>query len=52
VEPDRVRELVERDPAVRAGRFRLQIIPWMVPAGAMTFARTRLPRAASEVSED
>ena len=52
VEPDRARELAERDPAVRAGRFRLQIIPWMVPAGAMTFARTHLPRAASEVSEE
>lgn len=49
VEPDRARALKEQDPAVRAGRFSVQVIPWMVPKGAMHFAATRFPRSAAEV---
>jgi uncharacterized protein YciI len=45
VEPERARELKERDPAVQIGRFSVKVIPWMVPAGAMSFSPTRFPRS-------
>jgi uncharacterized protein YciI len=51
VEPDRARELKEKDPAVLAGRFSVKVIPWMVPAGAMSFFRTHFPRSMSEVQD-
>lgn len=49
VDPERARELKEQDPAVQAGRFAVKVIPWMVPAGAMTFSPTRFPRSLAEV---
>ena len=52
VEPERARELKEQDPAVRAGRFSLEVIPWMVPAGAASFSPTRFPRSMTEASGD
>jgi uncharacterized protein YciI len=48
VDPERARALKEQDPAVRAGRFSVKILPWIVPTGAMTFARTRFPRSMAE----
>ena len=48
VEPDRARELKEQDPAVRIGRFSVKVIPWMLPAGAMTFSPTRFPRSVAD----
>ncbi|HKG43653.1 MAG TPA: YciI family protein [Gaiellaceae bacterium] len=48
VEPERARELKEADPAVEAGLFSVEVIPWLVPAGAMTFSRTRFPRSIEE----
>jgi uncharacterized protein len=50
VEPERARELKEQDPAVQIGRFTVKVIPWMVPAGAMTFSRTRFPRSLAEAN--
>lgn len=49
-DPAQVQRLVEEhpDPAVAAGRFRVEVIPWMVPSGAMQFAHTRLPRSMKE----
>jgi uncharacterized protein YciI len=34
-DPDRLRGLVERDAAVRAGRLRLELYPWYVPEGIL-----------------
>ena len=51
VEPDRARALKEQDPAVRAGRYTIEAIRWMVPAGAMSFAPARFPRSVAEASE-
>ena len=48
VEPERARELKEADPAVEAGLFSVEVVPWLVPAGAMTFSRTRFPRSIEE----
>ncbi len=42
--------LKERDPAVQAGKYRIIALPWMVPAGAMTFARATFPRSMAEVA--
>jgi uncharacterized protein len=41
VDPERARVLKAEDPAVRAGRFSVEVLPWIVPAGAMTFFHTR-----------
>jgi uncharacterized protein len=45
---DEARKLKESDPAVRAGKFSVLVLPWMVPAGAMSFSPTHFPRSASE----
>jgi len=46
---DEARALAEQDPAVRAGQFELEVLPWVVPAGAMTFDRgARFPHSAAE----
>jgi uncharacterized protein YciI len=52
VEPEQARVLKELDPAVVAGRFSVQVIPWMVPHGAVSYSRTRFPRSVSELAED
>jgi len=48
VEPERARALKEADAAVRAGVFSVQVLPWMVPAGAVSFSPTRFPRSMAE----
>ncbi|SOD70930.1 hypothetical protein SAMN05892883_0553 [Jatrophihabitans sp. GAS493] len=50
VDPDEARRLAEADPAVQAGRFRVEILPWMVPGGAMSFSNTFFPRSRADVS--
>jgi hypothetical protein len=52
VDAARARELKEADPAVRAGRFSVVVLPWMVPGGAVSFSPTRFPRSAAEVAGD
>jgi uncharacterized protein YciI len=47
-EPEQVRELAQRDPAVQAGWFELEVQPWLVPSGAISFSDTRFPRSAAE----
>jgi uncharacterized protein YciI len=34
-DPERIKSLVERDPAVRAGRLGLDLYPWYVPEGTL-----------------
>jgi uncharacterized protein len=48
VDPERARLLKEQDPAVRAGLYRVECLPWLVPAGAVRFAETRFPRSMAE----
>ncbi|MBV8195488.1 MAG: hypothetical protein JOY80_08155 [Candidatus Dormibacteraeota bacterium] len=40
------------DPSVVAGRFSVRVIPWMVPAGALSFAHTFFPRSVSDARSD
>lgn len=49
VDPQRARELKEVDAAVRAGVFLVRTMPWRVPAGAMHFTPTFLPRSMADV---
>jgi uncharacterized protein YciI len=49
VPPEVAKELAEQDPAVRAGKYDVHVVPWMVPAGAMTFSPTHFPRSMAEV---
>ena len=37
VGPDEARRLAEQDPAVRAGRFRVDVARWAVAAGRIAF---------------
>jgi uncharacterized protein len=52
VDQDEAMRLKQADPAVRAGRFRVVAMPWMVPAGAMSFHPTRFPRSTAEAEAD
>jgi uncharacterized protein YciI len=52
VEPGEALALAEQDPAVRAGRFAVSVLPWMVPAGAASFSRTRFPHSVAEAMGD
>jgi uncharacterized protein len=45
---DETRALAERDPAVQAGVFELEVLPWMMPAGALHFSPTRFPRSSAD----
>jgi uncharacterized protein YciI len=49
VDAARARALKEVDEAVRAGVFDVRAVPWTVPAGAMQFSHTRLPRSMKDV---
>ena len=50
VDPDEARRLKEQDPAVQARRFAIKTLPWMVPAGAISFSPTRFPRLIKDVT--
>lgn len=52
VDPERALALKQEDPAVRAGRFTVRVLPWMVPAGAVSFSPARFPRSVAEVEGD
>jgi uncharacterized protein YciI len=46
---DEARRLKEDDEAVRAGVFSVRVMPWSIPAGAMSFSRTFFPRSLRDV---
>jgi uncharacterized protein YciI len=48
VDPERALKLKEEDPAVRAGKYRIEVYPWLLPAGLITFSAGRLPRSVAE----
>ncbi|MDQ6637825.1 MAG: YciI family protein [Candidatus Dormibacteraeota bacterium] len=48
LEPQKAQEALERDPAVLAGRYSVLVLPWLVPAGAISFSPTRFPRSLAE----
>lgn len=50
VEPEEARRLKEADPAVQAGLYEIQVFPWMVPSGAISFAPTTFPRSVAQAN--
>jgi uncharacterized protein len=42
--------LKQSDPAVLAGRYAVITLPWMVPAGALSFSPARFPRSMTEAA--
>ena len=50
VSPEQALALKENDPAVRAGVYSVVAMPWMLPAGAMSFSPTRFPRSMAEAN--
>jgi uncharacterized protein YciI len=46
--PEEARSLAEQDPAVRAGQFELEVLPWLVPGGAISFDHASFPQSAAE----
>jgi uncharacterized protein YciI len=44
------RSLLEADPAVRAGRYRIEVISWSVPGGTIAFLPSRFPRSMTDVN--
>ena len=50
VPPDEARRLKEEDEAVRAGVFSVRVMPWMFPAGAVSFTPTFFPRSMKDVT--
>ena len=47
--PDEVRTLAGQDPGVREGRYRHQLLDWVVPEGTLSLSRARFPRSMAEV---
>jgi uncharacterized protein len=45
---EEARRLKEDDPAVRAGKYRIEAYSWVLPASLMTFSPGRLPRSMRE----
>jgi uncharacterized protein YciI len=50
--PEQTRALTEQDPAVRAGRFSVEVMSWLVPASAMAFFPAHFPRSMAEAEGD
>jgi uncharacterized protein YciI len=46
---DEARRLKEDDEAVRAGVFSVRVMPWRIPAGALSFSPTFFPRSIRDV---
>ena len=46
---EEARRLKEADDAVRAGVFSVEVLPWRIPAGAMSFSPTFFPRSIRDV---
>ncbi|TME70137.1 MAG: hypothetical protein E6I50_04920 [Chloroflexi bacterium] len=51
VDLERASQLKEQDPAVRRGRFRIEVFPWILPAGLVTFSAGHLPRSMAATRE-
>lgn len=49
VGPERAQELKEQDPAIRAGKYRIETYPWILPGGLLSFLPRLLPRSMAEL---
>jgi uncharacterized protein YciI len=46
---ERAAELMAEDPAVRAGRFAFEVLPWRTPSGGLRYTPHRMPRSIADV---
>ena len=51
-DPETARRISSEDPAVQAGRLRVDVMTWMVRAGNIRFENVRAPRSMAEEAED
>ena len=47
---EEARRLKAADEAVRAGVFSVRVMPWKIPAGALSFSPTFFPRSMRDVT--
>ena len=50
-DPETARRISSEDPAVQAGRLRVEVMTWMVPAGNVRFEKVTAPRSLAEAEE-
>lgn len=50
VEPEQALELKRSDPSVQAGVFTVQAVPWLLPAGLISFTPGFMPRSVADVT--
>lgn len=50
VDPDTARQLKVEDPAVKAGKYRIEAYAWLLPAGLVNFSPGRLPRSMKDAT--
>ena len=50
VDPGHALELKTADPAVQAGVFAVKTVPWMLPAGLISFTPGFMPRSVEDVT--
>jgi uncharacterized protein YciI len=48
VSPQEALALTAADPAARSGIYTVEVVPWRLPAGAITFRPARFPRSVAE----
>jgi uncharacterized protein YciI len=48
VDLERAVQLKDEDPAVKAGKYRVEAFSWLLPAGLVNFSPGRLPRSMAE----
>jgi uncharacterized protein YciI len=51
-DPETARRVSSEDPAVQAGRLRVEVMTWKVPAGNVRFEQVAAPRSLAEAEED
>ena len=51
-DPETARRVSNEDPAVLAGRLRVEVMTWMVPAGNVRFEEVAAPRSLAEAEEN
>jgi len=46
---EQTRAMAEANPSVAIGRHRIEVYPWLVPAGSIAYRDVPVPRSAAEV---
>jgi hypothetical protein len=52
VDQQTARRLADQDPGVVEGRFEVQVMTWMMPAGNLSFGTVKAPHSIADVRAD